>query len=183
VVVIGTSAAGKSTLAAALARALQVPHVELDPLYWGPDWTPKPQAEFLRLIDAVTTGPGWVADGNYGSARHHLWPRANLVVWLNYSLPVVLWRGLRRTVARAVSGRALWHGNRESWRRAFFSRQSILWWILTTHGRRTRELAALRDAGAHGMAWVELRHPAEAQAWLDGLATARAPDRTTQSVK
>jgi adenylate kinase family enzyme len=38
-VVVGTSAVGKTTLAAALSRRLGVPHIELDALYWGPGWT------------------------------------------------------------------------------------------------------------------------------------------------
>lgn len=45
ILVVGTSGAGKSRLAGQLAAALGVPHVELDALYWGPDWTPRPRAD------------------------------------------------------------------------------------------------------------------------------------------
>jgi adenylate kinase family enzyme len=37
-VVVGTSGSGKTTMAAHLARALGVVHVELDALQHGPDW-------------------------------------------------------------------------------------------------------------------------------------------------
>jgi hypothetical protein len=40
-------------------------------------------------------------DGNYGVVRDRLWPKANLIVWLNYSLPLVFWRGLTRTLSRS----------------------------------------------------------------------------------
>ncbi len=41
IVVIGTTGAGKSTLAASLAARLALPQVELDALHWGPQWTPR----------------------------------------------------------------------------------------------------------------------------------------------
>ena len=41
-VVVGTTGSGKTTVAAELARRLGVSHVEMDALYWGPDWTSPP---------------------------------------------------------------------------------------------------------------------------------------------
>jgi hypothetical protein len=65
----------------------------------------------------------WIADGNYGSIRERLWPKATQIIWLNYSLTVNIWRGLKRSVGRAVRGDELWHGNRESFRRTFISKE------------------------------------------------------------
>ena len=45
VLVAGTSGSGKSTLAARIADVLTVPHVEIDALFHGPDWTPRPSFE------------------------------------------------------------------------------------------------------------------------------------------
>ena len=45
VAVVGTSCAGKTTFAKALAAQLQAPHIELDALHHGPGWVPRP--EFL----------------------------------------------------------------------------------------------------------------------------------------
>jgi adenylate kinase family enzyme len=170
IVVIGSSCAGKSTFARELASARGCALIELDHLYWGPDWKPKPPGEFLRLVQEAAAGEAWVAAGNYSLAREAFWSRATTIVWLDLDLPRVFWRGLRRTVSRAASGEDLFHGNRESFRRSFFSRESILWWILSTHGRRRREFTALRASSDYAqLQWFQARTPRAAAAILSAL--------------
>ena len=173
IVVVGTSCAGKSTFARRLARAIGCSRIELDNLYWGPEWEPKPQKEFRLLVSEAVAQESWVADGNYGSVREIVWPRASTVVWLNYSFTRVLWQALKRTVARCVSGEVLWHGNRESLRRSFFSKQSILVWVATTYHRRQNEFTTLQASNRFPqVSWVEVRHPAEARQLLASLRDA-----------
>jgi adenylate kinase family enzyme len=170
VLVIGSSGAGKTRFARALAGRLDCRHVELDELFWGPDWTPKPEAEFRRLVAAAVTAERWVADGNYSAVRDLLWPRAERVIWLNYGFARVAWRSLSRTLARCVTRQQLWHGNRESARRAFASRQSILLWVATTFRRRRAQFMQIRAAGVFAqLEWLEFRHPGAAQRWLRSL--------------
>jgi adenylate kinase family enzyme len=80
VVVVGTSCAGKTTFARQLATALKAPHVELDALYWGPNWTPVPMERFRAAAAAVTAEPRWVCDGNYAMVRDVMWRRATALV-------------------------------------------------------------------------------------------------------
>lgn len=164
VVIVGSSCAGKSTLAAELAEIYGCACIDLDALHWGPNWVATPREVFRERVAAATAGPAWVVAGNYGSVRDLLWPRATLIIWLNYSFPTVLWRGVKRTLRRCFNREVLWNGNRESVRMSFFSKQSILLWIVTTFYRRRRELAALRASGAYPhLAWVELRAPSQAR--------------------
>lgn len=37
--VVGNSGSGKTTFAGQLATRLGIPHVELDAIYWGPNWS------------------------------------------------------------------------------------------------------------------------------------------------
>lgn len=173
IVVIGTSSAGKSRLAGALSRSLSVPSIELDELFWSSGWRPKPSEDFVKLVDQAAAGPAWVADGNYSVVRSVLWPRANVIVWLNYALPVVFWRGFTRAVRRLWTREVLWHGNQESAVRTFFSRESILLWILTTHGRKARQFRQLRaDPRYAAIQWLEFRKPSQASAWLERVRNA-----------
>lgn len=169
VVVIGCSGSGKTTFARALAARLGAPIFELDELFWGPHWTPKPTAQFIALTAQAAAGERWVIEGNYRAVRHVVWPRATHIVWLDFSLARVMWQVGWRTFHRVLSGQVLWHGNRESWLKAFFSRESILLWAWRTHPRKRQEFSALREAAGDDdgeVRWVVLRRPAEAAAMV-----------------
>lgn len=99
--------------------------------------------------------------------RDIVWPRASHIVWLNFSRAVVFSRIVRRTVRRSLFREPLWHGNRESITRAFFSKDSIILWSLSTYHKNRAKYRALRESGAFGqLQWHELRTPAEADRFL-----------------
>jgi len=170
-IVVGTSGSGKTTFARDLAHALSVPHIELDELHWGPNWTPRPAYEFLQSVERATSASSWVVDGNYSAVRGALWPRATHIVWLNFSRTVVFPRIVWRTLRRSLLRQQLWHGNQESIRKSFFSRESILLWSFSTFGKNQSKYAALRNAPENGhLSWAELRSPSEAREFIASSA-------------
>lgn len=172
--VVGTSGSGKTTLAHALAARLELPYVELDALYWGPDWTALSEEAFRGRVGEAAAGERWVIDGNYSLARDIVQPRADTLVWLDLPLAVVLGRTVRRTVARMVRRESMWNGNVETWRRVL-SRQSLIWWVVTTHRSRRRHWEAwLRRPEATHLRVVRLRSRAAVRAWLASVP-ARQP--------
>ncbi len=165
VVVVGTSCSGKSTFARQLADTLGVPCVELDALYWGPRWTPRP--EFLGDVVAAAHMPHWVMDGNYSAVREIVWGRCTAIVWLDYSFARVFFRALRRTARRVVTGERLYAGNRETIRGALLDPTGIPWWVLRTYWKRRREFPDLLRRPEYGHAAViHFRTPPAAAAFL-----------------
>lgn len=67
IMICGTSNTGKSTLAVALARKLDLPVVHLDRLRFlaGTDWQQRPDDEFRALHDREVLANGWIIEGNY----------------------------------------------------------------------------------------------------------------------
>lgn len=172
VAVVGTSGSGKTTLAQRLAQCLGVPHVELDALNWGPNWTPAPQDVFRASAWQALAGDAWVTDGNYRAVRDIVWNRADTVVWLDYPLVVVMARVTWRTIKRAVTREELWNGNRERFRKAVFGRESIVWWALSTYGRRRREYPLLFSQREYAhLRVVRLPSPRVARLWLESLSS------------
>jgi adenylate kinase family enzyme len=177
IVVLGVTGSGKTTLAATLARRLSVPHVEMDALHWDAGWTEAPDDIFRERTALALAGDAWVADGNYSKIRDIAWGRADTLVWLDYSLSLILWRLVRRTTGRIITRVELWNGNRESLRGAFFSRDSLFVWALQTHQRRRIEYTTLplQPEYAH-LLMIRLTSPAATRRWLERFP-ARAPLR------
>jgi adenylate kinase family enzyme len=172
VAVVGVTGAGKTTLAAALAQRLGLPHIELDALFWDPNWTAAPRDVFrARTAEALASGR-WVADGNYSKVRDLIWPQARALVWLDYALPLVLWRLARRTWQRLTRRTVLWNGNRDRlWHQ--LGRDSLFLWALQTHPRHRREYPALLAQPEHAhLHVVRLRSPLAAAEWLARLPAA-----------
>ena len=165
VVVVGTSCAGKTTLARQLAGILGSEHVELDSVYWGRGWTPRP--DFIETVLAIVQRPRWVIDGNYSLVRDIIWRRSSAIVWLDYSFARVFSQALRRTARRIITRERLYAGNRETVRNALFATDGIPWWVIRTHGKRRRQFPELFKRPEYGHAAViQLDRPATAEAFV-----------------
>lgn len=163
IIIVGPSCSGKSTLGERLADALRVPFVELDALYWQPRWTPTPDDEFAEKIRTATGSGCWVVAGNY--QRHTMstiWPRADTVVWLDFPLPLVIWRILRRSWRRWRREELLWETNHEKFwpQLKVWDRESLLTYTLTTHRAKRRTYdAAMADPRWAGIRFIRLTKP------------------------
>ena len=176
VVVVGTSCAGKTTLAQRLAGILGSEHVELDSVYWGPGWTPRP--DFIETVLAIAQRPRWVIDGNYSAVRDIIWRRSSAIVWLDYSFARVFSQALRRTARRIITRERLYAGNRETVRSALFDTDGILWWVIRTHGKRRRDFPQLFKCPDYGHAAViQLARPATAEAFLVAVGARSRPTK------
>jgi adenylate kinase family enzyme len=165
VLVVGSSGAGKTTMARALAERLGVPHTELDSLWHGPGWVPRP--EFEQDVEAMLATGRWVTEYQYRPVKQRLLDEAEAVVWLDHPFPLVAARLLRRSVIRAVTGRAYWNGNRERfgmWLHASHPLRIVLSREFWAKRRRTE--AELADAAARGVVVVRLRGARAADRWL-----------------
>ena len=171
-VVVGTTGAGKTTLARRIAEALDLPHIELDAYRYGPNWTEKPDDVVKELLRQALQGDAWVTDGNYRVLRDVVWTKATTLVWLDYPIYVVMWRLWWRTLRRTVFRQELWNGNRESFRQHFFSRESLFLWALQTHWLRRQTIpSALAQPEYIHLEVVHLRSPRAANKWLKTLTS------------
>ena len=162
-IVATASSCGKTTLGRELARRLDVPFVELDAIHHGPNWTELSAEDFRAKVEPLVAKEAWVIEGGYWAKLGDLVLRkADVVVWLDLPIRVWLPRLVRRTLSRIIRREELWHGNRETVRNVFFSRNSLIWYALTNHPRHRRDYPA-RLAAYNA---VRLRTPKEVTLWL-----------------
>ncbi len=170
VVVYGPTGSGKTTVAARIAQSIGVPHIELDAIFWKQNWTETPLEQFRADVSSVLADHpyGWVCDGNYSRVRDLILPLADTVVWLHPPFRVAFWRLLKRTIARCWNGKLWWGTNRETWRQAFFSRNSLLLYQMThwrAYGKIGRNLRGI----PHQASVLELRSVKEINEFLASL--------------
>lgn len=144
ILVVGTSGSGKSSLARRLSRQYNLHDIELDALFWKPNWTETPQVEFReKILNAISTDKGFVIHGNYNKVRDITWGKSEIVIWLDYPRWIVMWRVFKRSVLRLIKNEVLWSGNRETFQKTFLSKDSIILWAWNTYNLRRQQYLQL----------------------------------------
>lgn len=172
IIVVGVTGSGKSTLAETCARRFGLKYVELDALHWEPNWQPAPLDVFRTRVEEAFQAEGWVVAGNYHVVRDLIWPKGEVVLWLDYSLGRVLWQLTQRNVRRWWTQELLWGTNRERLWPHFklWSEESLYHWLFKTYWRRKREYSLLLSQPQHRhLKCLRFQNPGETQAWLDSL--------------
>jgi adenylate kinase family enzyme len=173
-VVVGTTSSGKSTLAKRLADQFALSFIELDALHWEPNWHEAPDDVFRRRVDETTHAERWVVAGNYHVVRDIIWPRAEAVIWLDYSFPRVFWQLTARTFRRGVLQEEFVNGNREKlwWHFKLWSEESLYHWLFKTYWRRKREYPLLfaEPENVH-LKIIQLKSPKETNEWLEAVTS------------
>lgn len=175
VLVAGTSGAGKSTVAAAVAEILSLPYFELDALFHGPNWVPR--AEFARDVDTFSSQNGWVSEWQYDAVRPVLAARAGLLIWLDLDRATVLRQILRRTIVRRLHRQVLWNGNVEAplWT-VFIDSEHVVRWAWRTHGQTERRVLDVMVTRPE-LVVVRLTSRRAVRKWLEQLAVQTLRDQ------
>ena len=174
VVVVGSSGSGKTTMARALAKRLDAPHLEMDAVFHARGWADTAHVEFLPTLDEFTTAGRWIVDGNYTSqgTKELVWPRADTFVWLDLPRWTAMARVVRRTLRRTATREVLWGSVREPFSNLYSldPYRNIMVWTWTRHSRvRTKYETAISE-GAWSHATVHrLRTPGEVDRFLESV--------------
>ena len=170
ITIVGSTCSGKTTLAKHFSRFLKIPHIELDAIYWGPNWTAKPFPKFREIVEEITTRDSWIVEGNYMSVQDIVLSKAELVIWLNYSFPVVFYRALSRTVRRMITQEEIFSGNKEKFFEQFFTKDSLLYWVIKTYKKKKDNMKFIFDNDIYSNAKkIELTKTREIREFLNSF--------------
>jgi len=169
--VIGTSGSGKTTFGRELARILQIPFIELDAIYWGPDWSEPDDSELLTKLSTALSSDKWVLDGNYSRTTDIKWERVETVIWLDFSFHRTVIQAIKRALSRVISQEEIWPdtGNRESLK-MLFSKDSIVLWTIETYSRRKKKiLSYISSEQYRSIIFHRIQSPKQAKEFLQSV--------------
>lgn len=156
IVILGPTNSGKSTLAEAISRKLDIPAVHLDRFRHLPntDWAVRPDPEFHALHDAAIAEMAWVMDGNYSVLLPQRFARATGVIVVNDHYLPRFGRYLRRTLFEPQRAGGL-EGNRDT----------IKWQMLSWIWQTRNSIGRYRDfATATGLPMADCQSMADINA-------------------
>jgi adenylate kinase family enzyme len=168
-IVFGSTGIGKTTLVRQIADEFSVPVIDIDSLRREAGKSTSPEEVFSGLVSESVKGDTWIIDGSYTSIQDLVWPRAEAIIWLDFSFRVFLARLIKRSLYRIfirkksekpVKGRYQPAGERTS---------NYLRAIFTGKERQKRYFATLYNSKYAHLHIIRLTSPEEAENWLDLL--------------
>ena len=170
--VIGTSGSGKSTVARRISCRLDIPHIEMDQIFWSKNWTMSSDENFENSLKEKLSKDSWVLDGNYSKTAPTKWKDVQMVIWVDLPFLITLYQAVMRSLRRVVIGQELWEGTEcyESFRRSFLSRESVIWWTITTYKKvRSRYEQIMNDNTYSHIKFVRLTSRREIDLFIKGF--------------
>lgn len=175
ILIVGPSCSGKSTLANQLASLIAAEFIEMDALFWKPNWQEPDEDEFQARLKETHRAEAWVSAGNYlRHTRHTVWPRAETVIWLDFPISTTCWRVIVRSWRRWRGRELLWGTNTERFWDQFIvwnPRRSLIGYNVSRH-RRNRELflQAMTDPEFTNTRFIRLTSAREVRTLLAAAA-------------
>lgn len=165
IALFGPPATGKSTLAEWLSAELGRPHTDLDDLLFTPDG-PLPLSEFRHKAGEIAQRDAWIVEGNFSKLADVVWHRADVLVWLDFPLPLIVYRIVRRSLHQLTGHEDSPQARRLTWSKAFFHRRSLLRTAVRKYrNNRPRYAQQVSETADRGVEVVRLRNPREVRGW------------------
>lgn len=174
IVIVGSIASGKSTLARALGENLDREVIELDELWWQPGSYQRTAAtaktrtmereRWRHVNQKVADDETWIIDGSLDLLAIRL-ARADTVIFVDLPRLVCMWRVVRRSCASLRSDSADLRG-------AIGWLWVLLRWIWRYPQKRGWILSQIADHAATADI-IRLRNRSQVQAFLRGVAPNR----------
>jgi hypothetical protein len=96
IAIIGSSGAGKTTLARSLHSILNIRVVHLDRVFWQPHWKKKPKDTRGEIIEKIVKNPEWIIEGTYLSLSEARLDAADTIIFLDVNPLICIHRIFKR---------------------------------------------------------------------------------------
>ena len=162
IIITGTTCTGKTTLGKKIAEEFSIAQIDLDDIHFLPNWIEKENDVFVNDVNTeLRKHQEWIVTGSYQSLlKDTVWQKANLIIWLDYPLHLILRRYFIRTYKRVFLKEKCCGDNYETLGKTF-SKESLFLWIFKTYWHRKRRLKIWQTNLFSHKEWLVLKKPKE----------------------
>ncbi|MET8275848.1 adenylate kinase [Streptomyces sp. NPDC005096] len=127
---------------------------------------------------------GWIVEGNFSKLADVVWHRADTLVWLDFPLPLILYRIVRRSLRQLAGRDDSAQARSLTWSAAFFARRSLLRTAIRKYRtNRPRYARQVSETAAMGVEIVRLRSPRDVQLWKKETAKGPMESRLQEAAR
>ena len=99
IMVIGCGGAGKTTFSIKLHQATGIDLIHLDKYYWQPNWVKTDKDDWEQKVQQLSKKEKWIIDGNYGGTMEIRFNSADIIIFMDRSKWLCLYRVLKRIIS------------------------------------------------------------------------------------
>lgn len=99
--IIGPPGAGKTTISKKLYHDLCIPYLELDEVYWKPNWE-KRNDVIEKVMIPFLQNENWIIDGYYDDTTQMLESCASHIFYIKVAYPIIIFRLVIRSIKRLI---------------------------------------------------------------------------------
>ena len=104
--ILGPAGSGKSFLANKLSKLLDIPHYDLDEIYWIEKATKKrPESKWKPMLNKILKNNKWIIEGVFSSWVDNALKKADAIIWLDFSSKIISWRIFKRYIKEKITGK------------------------------------------------------------------------------
>lgn len=106
ILIIGSVASGKTTLAKLLSKKLNISHYELDNVAHDkncPKRSKRILSEQIKIIKEIDNSGKWICEGVFRESYKHIYDLAEVIIFLNVSLKLRIYRIISRFIKQKLS--------------------------------------------------------------------------------
>ena len=170
--IVGCSGSGKTTFGVELGKKIDLDPIEIDQLFWKPNWTETPMEELAEIVTDKISTDRWLLVGNYNRLTELKWKDVDTVIWIDTSYVVTIWQVFWRAMQRSWDKTEIWPGSgcRESFYKAFCTKGSIILWALKMHsGYKRRYEREMKEEKYKHIKFIRLKNRKEMEQYLSKI--------------
>jgi hypothetical protein len=156
-----------------LSKRMNLDCIEVEPFYLEPDGSTAPYEVARARVEAALQSPSWIVSASNRIVGDVILPRAEAVIWLDYSFWVRFSRLLKRIFYRLTKSKRSSNKvrNESNTQRKFRLRFSHVRWFFKIYTRSPKMPNGLNLPENSHLLIFHFKSPREAESWL-----ARLPD-------